>query len=156
MKVAKCPLCGKKGFLTFRYTKFKDMRYPYIGHYDPKKKTKRRWCHMNSIHRKKLDKKILWQETYYKLIADGDRIREKTEERQNWGKPLIKAARLLENNGYQTDQIEPKLLRDLMIEYQKRLGKRHVPSKKPIERILSKEQVFRLRYDMLKKSLNLG
>ncbi|HJW19250.1 MAG TPA: hypothetical protein VJ571_01675 [Candidatus Nitrosotalea sp.] len=150
MKIAKCPRCGLKGFLTLRYTKYKDLRYLYVGHYNSKKKSKRSWCLLSDVQIKSLKIEKFWQYRYYELITEAVNLRANTDEIAIWIKPLKIAKKLLDRNGYSKIRIEFKLFKDLKDEETRKLYRIHYPLEKFDK---DKRSTIKQRYEHLKSKL---
>lgn|SRR6185312_8148417 len=127
MEILQCPKCGQRGFLTLRYTKYKDLRYLYVGHYNFNKKSKRSWCSIRNEQIKNLKMDKFWQYEYYRLIKETVNLRENTNEIKIWIKPLEIATKLLRKNGYSKILIESKLIRDLMNEEKNKIHRMRYP-----------------------------
>jgi len=124
MKVYRCLKCEKKGgYLVFRRTKNKKFKYPYVGHYDPTKKSKKKWCSLNSVQLNTIDFDDDWYyDEYAKLIQkiqyDNQRDVENQKNQYGYKNNMInqkiarlvrRAARLLNKKGFLTYRIADRL-----------------------------------------------
>jgi hypothetical protein len=103
MKVHRCHKCGKRGgYLVFRQTKSNVVqKYPYVGHYDILKKSKRRWCSLNAEQLDPIESPEDWyQIDYRKLIEEAQTEYKKHGKNQKSEDNLVKAAQLLEEHGF--------------------------------------------------------
>ena len=112
MKINKCPKCKKSGFLVFRHTKYKDLKYPYVGHYDSTKKSSKRWCYIE-IEDLTIQSKPNWQIHYDMLIKKWLKLWNRNHSVKESIRPLKKAAKLLEKNGHNQKTIWKKLESDM-------------------------------------------
>ena len=103
MKVHRCTKCEKRrGYLVFRKTKKNvQWKYPYVGHYDPTKKSKRRWCSLNEKQLNEIEFDEDWyQIDYGKLIKKAQIKHMKNGINSVSEGMLVKMGKLLEDNGY--------------------------------------------------------
>lgn len=112
MKAHRCTKCQKRGgYLTFRQTK-KDVnrKYPYVGHYEPTKKSKRKWCSLNEEQLNTIEFVEDWyQKKYFKFIKKAQMEHMKNGENQISEDLLVKAGKLLEKNGFLKEKIGDRL-----------------------------------------------
>ena len=101
--------------MTFRRTKQSASRkYPYVGHYDPAKKSKRTWCSLNEKQLNSIEFIDGWyQNTYASLIREA-----RVEIMNNGNIPkldrlIVRAGKLLEENGYLKNRIGEKIICDI-------------------------------------------
>ena len=114
MKIHRCTKCEQReGYLVFRTTRAKTLqKYPYVGHYDSAKRTRRRWCSLNKDHLNKIEFRDDWyQHDYINLIKES-RCPE-NQARSNIEKIWINAGKLLEKNGFLKNRIGERLFYDL-------------------------------------------
>jgi len=112
MRVHRCTKCQKRGgYLVFRKTKTNVQRkYPYVGHYDSTKKSKRQWCSLNEEQLNSIEFDDDWyQIDYGKLIEIAQSEFKKHGENTISDAALIKASELLEKNGFLTYRIFDKV-----------------------------------------------
>ena len=137
MKIEICPRCHKKGSLTFRPTKKPNHKYPYVKHYDPKKKSKISSCYLhegelwtvkftgswyNQYLRliRKISKQYRTQFNSYDqrlqyifLISSVEMMQDKFSKNKTWGKTWLIASKLLKKNGYYVDLVHDRVRHDL-------------------------------------------
>lgn len=137
MKIEICPRCHKKGSLTFRDTKKPNHKYPYVKHYDPKKKSKISSCYLHEGELLEIKFTGSWYNQYLRLIRkiskqyriqfssygqqfqyitlaySVEMMKNKFSENKIWGKTWIEASKLLEKNGYYVDLVHGRVRHDL-------------------------------------------
>lgn len=116
MKVHRCTKCQKRGgYLVFRQTKKNvKWKYPYIGHYDPTKKSKRQWCSLNETQLNTIEFVDDWyQIDYGKLIEKAQYEHKKQGENRISEDALVQAGELLEKNGFPKYRIADKIFYNL-------------------------------------------
>lgn len=112
MKVHRCTKCKQRGgYLVFRKTKKNVQRkYPYVGHYDSKKKSKRRWCSLNEEQLNTIEFDETWyQIDYWKLIEKAQSEYQKHGQNQVTEDALVKASKLLEQHGFLKSSVSDRL-----------------------------------------------
>ena len=114
MKIYRCTKCEQRGgYLVFRTTRAKTLqKYPYVGHYDSTKRTRRRWCSLNKEHLNKIEFRDDWYQHDYINLIKKSRF-PKNQARSNIEKIWVNAGKLLEKNGFQKNRIGERLLYDL-------------------------------------------
>lgn len=115
MKVHRCTKCNKRGgHLVFRQTKKSvQWKYPYVGHYDPTKKSRRKWCSLNEEQLNRIECSEDWYQTNYaELVQKAQTEHKKKGENPISEDALVKAAKLLEKNGFLKYKIADKLFYD--------------------------------------------
>ena len=116
MRVHRCQKCEKRGgSLVFRQTKRGiQWKYPYVGHYDPTKKSKKRWCSLDKEQLNRIEFTEDWyQIDYGKLIETAQSEYKKHGENIISETALIKAGKLLEENGFLKYRIFDKVYHDV-------------------------------------------
>jgi len=115
MKVFRCEECHERGgHLVFRETKNNKRKYSYVGHYDPTKKSKRRWCYLNSTCLNNIDFDAEWfDKDYSKLIWKIQSVYNQKGKTPMLAGLVLKAARLLEKNGFLIYRIAERLEHDV-------------------------------------------
>jgi len=128
MKVYRCSKCQKKdGYLVFRKTKHDKFKYPYVGHYDPTKKSKKKWCSLNPKQLNSIDFNEDWyDDEYSKLIQkiQYDNYMDIENKKHQYGfqnkavnqkiaRLVRRAGRLLNKNGFLTYRIADRLDQDI-------------------------------------------
>lgn len=116
MKVHRCTKCQKRGgYLVFRQTKKNvKWKYPYIGHYDPIKKSRRQWCSLNENQLNTIEFVDDWyQIDYGKLIEKAQYEHRKHGENKISEDALVQAGELLEKNGFLKYRIADKIFYNL-------------------------------------------
>lgn len=172
MKIEICPRCRKKGSLTFRFTKKRNHKYPYVKHYDPKKKSKISWCYLqegehlavkftgswyNQYLRliRKISKQYRTQFNYGNqqfhyiiLISSVEMMQDKFSENETWGKTWFMASKLLEKNGYYVDLVHDKVRYDLSsVTFDEAIGLKKEPvSKKSLIKVLHTKENWKILY----------
>ncbi len=85
-------------------------KYPYVGHYDPSKKSKRKWCSLNIEQLNSIESPEDWyQIDYWKLIEEAQSEHKKNGENQKSEDALVKACQLLEKHGFMKPYISDKV-----------------------------------------------
>ncbi len=116
MKISFCPKCNEhNGTLVFRTTRKNNRKYPYVGHYDPSKKSKKRWC---SLGLKKVLDVTFDGDWYYEYILLMREMKKFVKEHDNDintvpETKLDEVADLLEKNGYLKYLIADKIYHDV-------------------------------------------
>ena len=116
MRIQRCTKCGTRGgHLTFRRTKPTVLRkYPYVGHYDIAKKSKRRWCSLNEKQLYAIEILDDWYQSEY--IQLGKKAREywgKREDSSEFYDLLARAEKLLVKHGFPEDRRGYKVFLDM-------------------------------------------
>ncbi len=138
MKIEICPRCHKKGSLSFRLTKKPNYKYPYVKHYDPKKKSKTSWCYLHEGELLAIKFTESWYNQYLRLIrkiskqyrtqfnsypqqfqyifltSSVEMMQDKFSENETWGKTWIMASNMLKKNGYHADLVHDTVRHDLI------------------------------------------
>jgi len=115
MRVHRCTKCQKRGgYLVFRQTKKSvKWKYPYVGHYDPTKKSKRQWCSLNEEQLNSVEFADDWyQIDYAKLIQKAQYEHKKQGENKISEDAFVKAGKLLEENEFLKYRIADKVFHD--------------------------------------------
>lgn len=115
MKVHRCMKCNQRGgYLVFRQTKKSvQWKYPYVGHYDPSKKSKRKWCSLNDKQLNSIEFNGDWyQNNYGNLIEKAQIEHKKNGENPISEEALVKASKLLEKNGFLKHKISDRIFHD--------------------------------------------
>lgn len=128
MRVYRCTKCEKRGgYLVFRSTKKNNYKYPYVGHYDSLKKSKRTWCSLNKAQLNQIEFNEDWYEKYIRLIRKIQIKYRELGEDPVVAKYTLQAARLLEKKGFLTYRIADRVYHNVS----------HIPiSEKEIQDIL--------------------
>lgn len=132
MRVYRCTKCEKRGgYLVFRSTKKNNYKYPYVGHYDPSKKSKRTWCSLNKTQLNQIEFNEDWYANYIKLIRKIQRKYRELGEDQIVARHTLQSAKLLEKKGFLTYRIADRVYYDVS----------HIPiSEKEIQDILDERR----------------
>ena len=88
--------------------------YPYVGHYDPTKKYRKRWCSLNENQLNSTELLDNWYQNDYHNLMKKVRIRARKDEYTQESKEMfVRAGKLLEKHGFPKYRIGSKLLYDL-------------------------------------------
>ena len=115
MKIHRCTFCKTKGgFLTFRETSWRmRIKYPYVGHYDPTKKSKRRWSELNKKQLNQIQFRDDWYQIDYIQLIKNSQEKYLITGIDSLPKELIvELGNLLENNGFLKYRIGERIFYD--------------------------------------------
>lgn len=115
MKVYRCTKCDQRGgYLVFRSIKKNNLKYPYVGHYDSTRNSKRKWCSLNKKQLNQIEFVEDWYDKHLKLIEKIQvEYKELGEGNPTLDKHILKAAEMLEKNGFLTYRIEDRVCYDV-------------------------------------------
>jgi hypothetical protein len=113
MRIVRCPRCEKTGgYLVFRKTKTK-LKYPYVGHYDSSKKSRRKWCSLTLNQLNEIEFSDKWFGGYVDQVKLARRTYLQKGEGEEVKILVNEAGRILEKNHYLIYRIADRVTHDI-------------------------------------------